>query len=56
MQINDSFYSRMSNQTLQWNGMIHFTLLFIPLPRLFHFIIYLITPYQTDPKVVWIED
>ncbi|KAJ0578184.1 hypothetical protein HanIR_Chr05g0244501 [Helianthus annuus] len=39
----------MSNQTSQWNGMIHFIPLSIPLPRPFHSLIYSITPYQTDP-------
>ncbi|MFS7958547.1 hypothetical protein Hanom_Chr07g00679941 [Helianthus anomalus] len=44
-----SFYSRISNQTSQWNGMIHFIPLSIPLPRPFHFLIHSITTYQTDP-------
>ncbi|MFS7952167.1 hypothetical protein Hanom_Chr07g00603791 [Helianthus anomalus] len=42
----------MTNQTSQWNGMIHFIPLSIPLPRPFHSLIYSITPYQTDPKSV----
>ncbi|MFS7980482.1 hypothetical protein Hanom_Chr10g00939951 [Helianthus anomalus] len=39
----------MSKQTSQWNGMIHFIPLSIPLTRPFHSLIYSITPYQTDP-------
>ncbi|MFS7991837.1 hypothetical protein Hanom_Chr12g01075271 [Helianthus anomalus] len=45
-----SFYSSLSNQTSQWNGMIHFIPLSIPLPRQFHSLIHYITTYQTDPK------
>ncbi|MFS8016164.1 hypothetical protein Hanom_Chr15g01365191 [Helianthus anomalus] len=45
-----SFYSRISNQTSQWNGMIHFIPLSISLPRPFHSLIHSITTYQTDPK------
>ncbi|MFS8024300.1 hypothetical protein Hanom_Chr16g01461611 [Helianthus anomalus] len=40
-----SFYSRISNQTSQWNGMVHF----IPLSRPLHSPIHSITTYQTDP-------
>ncbi|KAF5799222.1 hypothetical protein HanXRQr2_Chr07g0302081 [Helianthus annuus] len=46
-----SFYSRISNQTSQWNGMIHFIPLSIPLPRSFHSLIHSITTYQTDPML-----
>ncbi|MFS8034380.1 hypothetical protein Hanom_Chr17g01580491 [Helianthus anomalus] len=45
-----SFYSRISNQTSQWNEMIHFIPLSIPLSRPFHSLIHSITTYQTDPK------
>ncbi|MFS7937246.1 hypothetical protein Hanom_Chr05g00425361 [Helianthus anomalus] len=44
----------MSNQTSQWNGMIHFIPLSIPLSRPFHSLIYSITPYQTDPQCMLI--
>ncbi|MFS8030818.1 hypothetical protein Hanom_Chr17g01538551 [Helianthus anomalus] len=40
----------MSNQTSQWNGMIYFIPLSIPLPRTFHSLIYSITSYQTDSE------
>ncbi|MFS7888425.1 hypothetical protein Hanom_Chr00s000001g01594881 [Helianthus anomalus] len=49
VQSNDSFYSHMSNQTSQWNGMIHFIPLSIPLPRSFHSLIYSITPIPNRP-------
>ncbi|MFS7995779.1 hypothetical protein Hanom_Chr12g01122011 [Helianthus anomalus] len=32
-----SFYSRISNQTSQWNGMIHFIPLSIPFTHPFHY-------------------
>ncbi|MFS7938353.1 hypothetical protein Hanom_Chr05g00438661 [Helianthus anomalus] len=50
VQSNNSFYSHMSNQTSQWNGMIHFILLSISLPRALYSLINSITKYQTDPK------
>ncbi|MFS7972007.1 hypothetical protein Hanom_Chr09g00839551 [Helianthus anomalus] len=40
-----SFYSRISNQTSQWNGMIHF----IPLPRPFHYLVHSIPSFIPLP-------
>ncbi|MFS8006792.1 hypothetical protein Hanom_Chr14g01253311 [Helianthus anomalus] len=44
------FFSRMGNQTSQWNGMIHFIMLPVPFLSSFYFLVHSITSYQTDTK------